>query len=204
MANDERIRRVLSAIDERPTAATCLVAIDGASSAGKTTLAEHILNHRPSYSIVHVDDFYRHIDSEAMANLTPEQGYHRHFEWERLRDEVLHPLLQGRTCRFRRFDWEKMQPGKWAEVTPRDVVMIEGVYSFRPEIRQFYSFAIFVDLPRDIRLRRSLNRAPAGFGPVRKEEHRLWLESWMAAEDWYLENIRTIESADLVVSGDDV
>ena len=71
-------------------------------------------------------------------------------------------------------------------------VLIEGVYSTRTELRDLLDVAIFIDTPRDERLRRML---------ARPQDSTAWIDRWMAAEDWYLENIASQHHADLVIEG---
>jgi len=49
---------------------------------------------------------------------------------------------------------------------------------------------IFVEAPRDERLRRVLARDPNSGD---------WLTPWMSAEDWYLNQIRPQDIADLIL-----
>ncbi|MET7801394.1 hypothetical protein [Streptomyces decoyicus] len=55
--------------------------------------------------VVHGDDFYRPMDAEERAGSDPVQGYHRYFDWQRLRQEVLAPLAADRDAAHRRYDW---------------------------------------------------------------------------------------------------
>jgi uridine kinase len=71
-------------------------------------------------------------------------------------------------------------------------VIVEGVYALRPQLRDFYDITIFVDTPRDYRLRRMLDRNA-------DEAERI--VRWMAAEDWYLDNEDPRSHANVVLSG---
>ncbi|WP_460288787.1 hypothetical protein [Clostridium sp. CTA-7] len=74
------------------------------------------------------------------------------------------------------------------------MVIIEGVYSTRKELADFYDFKIFVDCPRELRLRRGIARD----GESVKD---IWEKVWMVEEDKYMIEHRPSEGADLVVNG---
>jgi uridine kinase len=141
---------------------------------------------------VAVDDFYRQMAAAERAMLGPKDGYDRYFEWKRLREDVLVPLFRESHARYRRYDWVTNGFAGWHEVEPGGVVIVEGVYSTRPELRPYFGVTIYVDTPREQRLARMLSRM---------YEDTSWVEHWMAAEDWYLEHVRPAEHVDLVVDG---
>jgi len=185
-------RKVLALIAQKTVAgSTMLVAIDGLGGAGKSTLAAQLLVSLQDAAIVEVDDFYRPMAASERAELGPRDGYDRYFDWRRLRDDVLGPLIRGSRARYRRYDWAANKLAEWREVEPGGVVLVEGVYSIRPQLRPYYGVTVYVDTPRQDRLARMLARG----GDLS------WLEHWMAAEDWYLEHERPGEHVDLVVYG---
>ena len=126
------------------------------------------------------------------GRLAPDEAYRLYFPWDRMREEALVPLRRGQAARYQRYDWETDQLDQWVIVEPNEIVLVEGVYSARPEIRPLIDFAIFVETPRDERRKRMLAR-----GHINND----WLTPWMAAEDWYFANVRPAEHADLVVAG---
>ena len=174
------------------TGRTTLVAIDGLGGAGKSTLAAEVSEAIEDVAIVGVDDFYRPMADAERAQLGPKEGYDRYFDWERLRDAVLVPLSAESRSRHRRYDWATGKLDEWHEVEPGGIVIVEGVYSTRPELRPYFGITIYVDTPREQQLGRMLTRM---------YEDISWVENWMAAEDWYLEQMRPKEHVDLVVDG---
>ena len=77
-----------------------------------------------------------------------------------------------------------------------EIVLVEGVYSTRPELRPLIDIAIFVETPSDERRKRMHAR-----GHLKSDIKNDWLTPWMAAEDWYFANVRPAEHADLVLAG---
>ena len=65
----EEVTRVLSALEEsRAGEGTTVVAIDGPSGVGKSTLADALREARNDVSLVRGDDFYRPMDRGARAS----------------------------------------------------------------------------------------------------------------------------------------
>ena len=193
MYSRTEIDRVLHLIDLRPRdGGPLLIAVDGLGGAGKSTLAAQLSAALPGSSVVEVDDFYRPMTADERARLGPREGYERYFDWMRLADEAIEPLRGRRRARFRRYDWEMNSLGEWREVAPGGVVIVEGVYSTRPELRPLFGVTVYVDTPREQRAARMIAR---GY------DNLDWLDHWMAAEDWYVCHHRPAERADLVIDG---
>ena len=65
------------------------------------------------------DDFYRPLPERTREALTPLEAVDLTFDWERLRDEVLAPLLRRRPARYRRYDWATGRLGEDVAEVPR-------------------------------------------------------------------------------------
>jgi uridine kinase len=158
---------------------TRVIAIDGLGGAGKSSLAERLSAALDGVQIVHTDDF---------ASWDNPLDW-----WPELIEQLLVPLSQNRTARFKRSRWAEVERG-WAEVQPAALVILEGVTASRRTFRPYLTYLIWVEAPPELRLRRGLERDG--------DDARAQWESWMAAE----ENYRAIECpherADLVVRGD--
>jgi uridine kinase len=77
-----------------------LVAIDGQSAAGKSTLARYIQQQIPNTVIVQADDFYRVMDEHERAALDARGGYLTYYDWQHLEAQLLLPLAQGHSARY--------------------------------------------------------------------------------------------------------
>ena len=187
------IDSVLHLIDRRSRiGGPLLVAVDGLGGAGKSTLARQISTALPGSSVVEVDDFYLPMTAEERAGMRPRDGYERYFDWTRLLQEVIEPLRERRRARFRRYDWEMNRLREWREVAPAGVVIVEGVFSTRPELSPLFDVTVYVDTPRE---QRAARMAARGW------DNLDWMEHWRAAEDWYVRHHRPAERADLVIDG---
>ena len=169
-----------------------VVALDGLGGAGKSTIARKLSERCNLISIVRGDDFYAPMEEHARRALTPECGYMRYFDWVRMRRELLEPLSRGDRARYQRYDWGIDQLAEWIDQPAEGIILIDGVYSFRPELRKFYGYSIFVDTPKAECLARLVKRG---------ENTGEWIRRWRAAEDYYLTHIDTASAVSIVVSG---
>ncbi len=170
-----------------------VVGLDGPSGAGKSTLARELELLRGDVAIVEGDDFYRPLTEATREALTPLEAVDLLFDWERLRDEALAPLLRGDEARYRRYDWDAGRMGEdVATVAARGVVVIEGTYVARPALRGYLDLIVVVDAPRELCLQRQLERG---------EDTAETIARWRAAEDWYLDRQDPRRVADVVVAG---
>ena len=186
--------RVSAAIDaaehEGPAV---VVGIDGPSGAGKSTLARELALLRDDVAIVEGDDFYRPLTESTREALTPLEAVDLLFDWERLRDEALAPLLRGEEARYRRYDWDAGRMGEdVATVAAAGVVLVEGCYVARPALRGYLDLIVVVDAPRDLCVQRQLARG---------EDDAATIARWRAAEDWYFERQDPRRVADLLIAG---
>ncbi len=187
----ERVSAAIDAAEHEGPAV--VVGVDGSRGAGKSTLARDLSLLRDDIAIVEGDDFYRPLTESTREALTPLEAVDLLFDWERLRDEALAPLLRGEEARYRRYDWDAGRMGEdVATVAAGGVVLVVGCYVARPALRGYLDLIVVVDAPRDLCIRRQLARG---------EDDEETIARWRAAEDWYFERQDPRRIADLVIAG---
>lgn len=170
-----------------------ILAIDGRGGSGKSTLAARIQAECPGSVAVHMDDFY--LPSSDRVQLPPSQKpIGADYDWERVCNQILKPHTKGKEARYQRYDWETDTMAEWHEVPAGGLVIIEGTYSIRKELAGYHDFTIWVECPRDQRLKRGLERDG-------EDARQMWEDNWMVHEDLYVGVQRPQERADLVVDG---
>jgi uridine kinase len=161
---------------------TRLIAIDGWGGAGKTRLARELTSRLQSASVVHTDDFA----------CPGKPGW----DWQRFARDVLGPLLRDRSAQFQRYDWDADQLAEWHMVRPGGTVIVEGISSSRLELGAVWDFVVWVDCPREVRLRRGIERD----GEAMRWK---WETVWMPDEEAYVRTQNPIARANAVVDGSD-
>jgi uridine kinase len=170
-----------------------IIGIDGCGGSGKSVLADQIaqelMSRAHSVGLIQMDDFYLPDAAREDGFLEVGAG----FDWRRLEEQVLKPARRDQPLRYQRYDWATDALAEWHESSAR-VVMVEGIYSTRVELREFYDFTIWVKRPRAIRLARGLERDGE---PARD----CWLTKWMPEEDRYVSEQSPQTRANLVYGG---
>lgn len=177
-----------------------LVALDGGSGAGKSTLALLIAE---TLNAAHIpsDDFYAaHIADAEWDARTPVEKAADAVDWRRLRAEALEPLLAGQPARWHPFDFAALRSdgtyppsADFVERQPARVILLDGIYSTRPELADLVDLSVLVDVPAAVRHQRLDAREDSDF-------LKAWHARWDAAEAYYLTYVRPKASFDLVVS----
>lgn len=168
-----------------------LVAIDGRSGAGKSTLARTIVQ-RLNAQPISGDDFFA--GGEAVSDEPPEVLADICVDWRAQRD-VLESLQRSETTSFHPYNWvafDGSKSPKEIHVEPHEVVVLEGVYAARPELRDLFDLTVLLEVPDDERLKRVINRE-GGLSA--------WEQQWHRAEDWYFENLAPRHTFDVLMSG---
>ena len=174
----ELVDRLAAVSPGRPA----VVAVNGHSSSGKTTLAGRLAAALPGAAVLHTDDLAWH---------------HGVLSWdELLRDDVLPTVRAGAPLDYRPPQWRArgrtdsiMLPGGLG------FLLVEGVGASQPSIRAGYDLVIWVETEEPTRSARDVVRLAAG------EMSAAGFEGWMAEENAYTTRERPWEHADLLAYG---
>jgi len=178
-ADESTVIAAVRELSGRRRGRSVFVGIDGFGGAGKTTLAAAVAAAVAAVTVVHVDDFW----GPSVAE----------WDWERFRAQVLLPLLDGRPARYQVWDWDDDVGGRWREIPPERVVVLEGVSSTRREAGVDWALTVWVDAPAEVRRARAVARDGEQVWATR------WLADWIPSEQAYAARERPRERADLVV-----
>jgi len=196
---------VVAAIRACAVHARCLVvAIDGRSGAGKSTVAA-LVGQGIEAVIVPCDDFFAASVSDAdWDRRTPEQRAADAIDWRRLRREAIEPLRNGRAARWYAFDFLAGPRGDGTyplqrtptERAPKPVVLLDGAYSSRPELAEVLDLSVLVEAAPTTREARLRAREEA-------DVLRQWHARWDPAEEYYFGQVRPSSTFDVVVRADE-
>jgi len=147
------------------------VAVDGVDAAGKTTLADALAARVPGAACISADDFLRPAEERYRQGRESPQGYYDDsFDHGRLREAV---NASG------------------------PLVIVEGIFLFRPELDDLWTFRIFVH----VELEESIRRGVARDGP---ERAHLYRRRFAPGQRIYLDAVRPAERADVIVDNGDL
>ena len=165
-----------------------IIAIDGGSASGKTTLAS-ALEKKYDATVLHMDDFFLTPDMRTKKRLSEVGG---NVSWERFEKEVLIPISQGKEISYRAFDCKTGSFKDTIVITPRKLVIVEGAYSMHPRLSGYYDFSVFLDIDKDTQRERVLKRNSDTCGA--------FFEKWIPMEDNYFEKTNIKNRCDLVIN----
>lgn len=163
------------------TPAPVIIAVDGRSGAGKTTLAVELaarLRMHHKVSLFHLEDIYPGWNGLAAGI-------------ERYVTTVLAPLRNGDAAEWVSWDWEKHYDGRSHVTLPAEIVIVEGVGAAASAARPMLDAVVWVDAPDDERKHRALARDGSTY-------EQFW-DSWASQEDEWLETDDVLEHLDIRV-----
>lgn len=158
-----------------------MLAIDGPSGTGKSTLAAEAVEALGSRAAL--------VSTDAFATWDDPVAW-----WPRLEDGVLRPLARGRPGEYRRMDWTSgtPRPGELVHIEVPEVLVLEGVSSGRRAVRSRLSRLCWIEGGTEAE---RLSRAVARDGEAARDELRRWQlfeRGWFAVDG-------TREAADQLV-----
>lgn len=128
-----------------------------------------------------------------VSPLSPEELAQICIDW-RAQRVVLESLHQSESAQFFPYDWDAFDGSKRSEPTHidvRKVVVFEGVYSARPELRDLVDLCVLIEISENERHQRLLKRE----GQIGE-----WEKQWHRAEDWYFTTAAPRSAFDIVLS----
>ncbi len=173
---------LFSEIDSLLANGGAIIAIEGGSASGKTTLAG-ILDEVYDCNVFHMDDFFLRPEQRTPERFAEIGG---NVDRERFLAEVLEPLKEKKTVCYRPFDCSAWALGDPITVEPKKLTVIEGVYSMHPDLAGSYDHSVYLDISAEYQRERILKRNPA---PLAKR----FFEEWIPLENRYFEGMRVKE-----------
>jgi para-aminobenzoate synthetase len=157
-----------------------VVAIDGRSGAGKTTLAERLRAELPGAPLVALEDLYGGWDGldHGISLLVR---------------AVLRPLAAGHAAVVPRYDWVSQSWGEEWVLQPPEFLVVEGVGAGAWAAARYESLLVWITAAGVVRRQRALERDGESFAP-------LW-DRWAAHEERMLAREKTPARADFVING---
>lgn len=212
MKRKELLQHLATIILEKQKDSPLFVGIDGVDASGKTTLAVELVKElkgsgrpiiRASIDGFHNPKSVRYTKGEN----SPEGYYFDSFNHKAIAEVLLDPLnsgkLQYKTAVFDyRTDSEVVLPGQTA--TNDSILIMEGIFLFRPELVNYWDIKIFVDVDFKITVNRAVKRA-AEIEYIGTEQEILdkYEKRYIPGQQLYFEKAQPKEKADIVIDNSD-
>jgi len=165
-----------------------IVAIDGMSAAGKTTLAGE-LSKEFDCNIFHMDDFFLTEELRTPSRLSEVGG---NVDYLRFKTEVADKLPGGDPFTYRIYDCKRGEFSKTVYVKPKGLSIVEGAYSLHPTFSQIFDYKILMKIDSRLQKQRIAER---------NGEFMLsrFLNEWIPKENEYLERFNIERQCNRVV-----
>lgn len=163
--------------------ATHIIAIDGRAGAGKTTLAQELFlafSLDRKVTVIHLDEIYAGWDLALTDTLKNSLV------------QILESVRSGGSTKFPIYDWAQGRFNETREITPCDLIIIEGVGSAQSLVREYATVTIWLDIDPQTGLRRVLARDGSR---IHDQMNR-----WQIREEEHFRTEATRENADFILS----
>lgn len=170
-----------------------VIAMDGMCGSGKTTLAARLAQ-RFGGQVVHMDDFYLPVELRTQERRS-EPGGNVHYE--RFLVEAM-PYLKGQEafC-YGKFSDEILDIAEEITIEPGSLLIVEGAYSMRPELRNAYDLTVCVLSPTELQRQRLIRREG-------EEGYLEYRDLWIPLETAYLDHYDIEHVCDVVLNAVDL
>lgn len=187
------------------------VAIDGVDAAGKTTLADELgdairVGGRPVIRAT-VDRFANPAAVRRRRGVASAEGYfHDSFNYPALIESLLAPLGPGGSLMFRRESFDILKdvsidaPAERA--APNAVLLLDGIFLHRDEMRGHFEFSIFVKASFDVTVARAETRDLENWG-TREAVRARYEQRYVPGQRLYLESVDPERLATVVIDNND-
>jgi len=170
-----------------------VIAIDGRSAAGKTTLAK-LLSQRLGCDVVHMDDFF-----VPLPLRTPKRyelpGANVHYE--RFIEEVLPYLHKDEAFSYSFFDCLIMDFNGKRKIERSHYRIVEGSYSHHANFEEYADLKIFIDIDEKTQMERILKRNG-------EEKAVRFKNEWIPLEELYFSKCDIKNKSDLIIENNKV
>jgi len=177
-----------------------VVAIDGMSAAGKSSLAVLLAKQAAgsiqrafksgSCNLIHMDHFFLRPEQRTPERLNMPGG---NIDYERFIEEAAKPLASGAAFSYRPFNCKTQDFDELIAALPKPLTIVEGVYSMHPEIAEacLYDINIFMQIDEATQRQRLKERSP--------QLYERFINEWIPMESKYFETYNIVNKCNYVI-----
>lgn len=183
------IKEIEIGLNNAKTQLPFIVAIDGMSASGKTTLGKQLHEHFTNSNLFHMDDFFLQPHQRTPERLTEIGG---NVDYERFQKEILSHLWNANGLFYQKYDCQTQTLGLPQHVERKPLIIIEGAYSHHPYFENVYNLRIFCEISSITQRERILKRN----GP---DMLKRFENEWIPKENQYFNYYQIKEKSGLVL-----
>jgi len=169
-----------------------IIAVSGFGGSGNSTVATN-LSELLNAPLIGIDQFMKDRDDESYSCWNG-------MDFNRFENEVLIPFTKSMNpISYGHWDHGTNTIIKNIEVLHKDVLILEGVGLFRPELMKYFSYTIWVDVPQEEAMRRGKKRDREVYDNPQDEK---WDGIWKRNDTEYFSTYKPDKSANHVFRND--
>ncbi len=184
-----------------------IIGINGIDASGKTEFAKSLdVFLRDRYldtQLVHLDDFHNPKLIRYSGKNEIDNYYNRSFNLDSLIFEILEPIFRGNTInkdlKTLNLQTNNYDLTRTYKINSQTVVILEGVFLFRKELRDYLNYKVFLDVSFKTALKRAYLRDYKYLG---KDLENKYSQKYFPAQVKYLEEARPMSLADLIINNE--
>ena len=204
---DEVIRIILARRASIPESRSLLVGLSGIDGSGKGFLAGQIearlAQHAVAAAILNVDGWLNLPEKRFSQSAPAENFYENAIRFDEFFSQLVMPLRNGRSVHLEA-DFAEETGNQYRKHTYDfknvGVIVVEGIFLFKPQYRQFFDLAIWIDCSFPTALARAVARAQEGLSPA--NTIAAYETIYFPAQTIHLSKDRPRENADLIFEND--
>lgn len=192
--NEATFHSLIAKIEElRQKKERLIIGIDGNAAAGKTTLAQRLLE-LYDCEVIHMDEFFL---PEELRTFTRMEEIGGNVHYERFVAEVVEGIRSNAAFEYRVFSCHEMDYLGTKRISNRKMLVVEGSYSMREDFRSVYDYKIFLKIPRELQRQRIIERNG-------RQMYEIFRDKWIPMENRYFEAYKIEEACDCSFHGDNM
>ena len=204
---DEVIRKILERRATVPDTRSLLVGVSGIDGCGKGYLAgqleAHLAQHAVASAVLNVDGWLNLPQERFNQNAPAKNFYENAIRFDEFFSQLVIPLRDRRSVRLvADFAEETALCYRKHSYDFKDVsvIVVEGIFLFKPLYRDFFDLAIWIDCSFPTALARAVDRAQEGLSPA--STIAAYETIYFPAQRIHLAQDKPRENADLILDND--
>ena len=184
----EIIKQKLELLLKDPKKEIIIIAIDGMTGSGKTTLAEELAKIYNS-PIFHADDFFLPPELRTEERLNEPGG---NIHYEKMKKEIIDLLKGGKindVIKYKPFICKIQKYGEEKNFKLNKVNIVEGSYCLNPYFGKYYDISAFLKINEKSQIERLTKRCPQMINN--------FINKWIPLENKYHEAYKIEENSDI-------